>query len=631
MADNDLGLSKRRHSVLSARMLLREARWVFAVLFLFVSFQQADAQSLASQGFFEAIALPGERPFGETAKFGGAVINDLDEVTFTRTEDEPPATPGLVWSTTGVGGLHPVMTQGMQAPGYPAGVGFNSQGLLVLNDNASQVIIEAHVTGPGITSANDSGIWIESAAGDLDLLAAEGSPVPGIAGVDFAGFAAPSSVGTSGHVAVRAELTGVGVDDTNDAGIWVQDDLGDLQKVARGGESAPGTSELFDALFSSLAVNSSGKVAFASRVGSHPGTSDGRAGVWSDAGGSGLELVARQQDLLPTQQPAVVGQNILGVFLNDSGQVGFATLLSGAQVDLTNDIGVFIETPEDNLRLLARKGDDAPHLAGNEILKGIGVSLLNNAGYGAFTAVLAGDGVDTSNDEVIFSETGGLGTRLVAREGQAAPGADPGLTLKKLTVNSGFEINNDDVVLFTALLDGPGITSENDQGIWAEIAPGEVELVIREGDELEVMPGEFRTVKSLESSRHRLNDSGMVVVAAKFTDFSGGLFVISLPEPSLLLGDISEDGAVDIGDFTLWGNAFGDTGVGLPADLSFDGQVDIGDFTVWGDHFGETAAPAANGPSLGAVPEPSAFTLLCVGGLIVAAYGFQRCRRISLP
>ena len=62
------------------------------------------------------------------------------------------------------------------------------------------------------------------------------------------------------------------------------------------------------------------------------------------------------------------------------------------------------------------------------------------------------------------------------------------------------------------------------------------------------------------------------------------------------------------------------------ADVNGDGVVDIGDFTIWADNFGNTAgASGSPGSSPTAVPEPSSFALLGIGGL--ALYAFIRRRR----
>jgi hypothetical protein len=51
-------------------------------------------------------------------------------------------------------------------------------------------------------------------------------------------------------------------------------------------------------------------------------------------------------------------------------------------------------------------------------------------------------------------------------------------------------------------------------------------------------------------------------------------------------GDFNGDGVVDIADYTVWADNFGQAG---PAgDGNGDGVVDIADYTVWADHFGAT-------------------------------------------
>src|SRR5262245_54119071 len=55
-----------------------------------------------------------------------------------------------------------------------------------------------------------------------------------------------------------------------------------------------------------------------------------------------------------------------------------------------------------------------------------------------------------------------------------------------------------------------------------------------------------------------------------------------------LVGDINNDGLVDIRDYGLWRQAFGATDCGNPADLNGDCIVDIRDYGVWRQNFGQT-------------------------------------------
>src|SRR4051812_50114922 len=55
-----------------------------------------------------------------------------------------------------------------------------------------------------------------------------------------------------------------------------------------------------------------------------------------------------------------------------------------------------------------------------------------------------------------------------------------------------------------------------------------------------------------------------------------------------LLGDINNDGIVDIRDYGIWRQNFGQTNCGNPADLNGDCIVDIRDYGIWRAQFGLT-------------------------------------------
>ena len=68
---------------------------------------------------------------------------------------------------------------------------------------------------------------------------------------------------------------------------------------------------------------------------------------------------------------------------------------------------------------------------------------------------------------------------------------------------------------------------------------------------------------------------------------------IGAVELAIPLGDINGDGIVDIRDYGIWRQSFGQTNCGNPSDLNSDCIVDIRDYGIWRQHFGETSGGAA--------------------------------------
>jgi endoglucanase len=88
---------------------------------------------------------------------------------------------------------------------------------------------------------------------------------------------------------------------------------------------------------------------------------------------------------------------------------------------------------------------------------------------------------------------------------------------------------------------------------------------------------------------------------------------MALLQPHLahpLAGDYDNNGMVDLNDYTLWQNTFGQTGAGLAGDGNLNGIVDAADYTIWRDHANLSGAGAH---TVGAVPEPATLILLFVG------------------
>jgi hypothetical protein len=145
-----------------------------------------------------------------------------------------------IWSE-GSGNLALVARRGSHAPGTAAGVIFSTEHVTtfyepVLND-AGQTAFRAFLSGSGVDSTNNEGIWLNGADG-LALVARSGDHAPGTpGGVEFGGFHSVLQLNATGQVAFMA-----GVNDGK-GGIWATDRNGHVRLIARIGdvlEVAPG-------------------------------------------------------------------------------------------------------------------------------------------------------------------------------------------------------------------------------------------------------------------------------------------------------------------------------------------------------------------------------------------------------
>jgi MYXO-CTERM domain-containing protein len=129
----------------------------------------------------------------------------------------------------------------------------------------------------------------------------------------------------------------------------------------------------------------------------------------------------------------------------------------------------------------------------------------------------------------------------------------------------------------------------------------------------------FWTGGDLTGTVYRVNIASGVVVttfnAGPITELDGlsifGEQIVSQPTPTptptatptrCILGDINCDGIVDIRDYGIWRQNFGQTNCGNPADLNNDCIVDIRDYGVWRQNFGHTAGAAARTATPTAAP-----------------------------
>ena len=493
--------------------------------------------------------------------------------------------------------IQTVVLTGDLAPGAGGSATYNSFSTPTLNDAGQTAFVGFLDPGGGVTTSNDTGIW-SGGAGSVALVAREGDVAPGTSSATYSGFNAPV-LNDAGQTAFRGSLNqGGDVTTSNNSGIW-SEGSGSLALVAREGSPAPGTSSADYRNFSHQALNDAGQTAFTGFLTGGSVTSSNDYGIWSEGSGS-LALVAREGDVAPGTGSAVYSS--LGTLvLNDAGQTVFRGVLNqGGDVNSSNDSGIW-SGGAGSLALVAREGDVAPG-TGSAVYSFLGSTpALNNAGETAFSGLVTGSGVNTSNNSGIWSGDAG-GLALVARGGSPAPGTsatygsfrnpvlnDSGqtafqssLTGGGVTLSNNFGIwsegsgslalvaregdvapgtgsaeysrfdflvlNDAGQTAFQGVLAlGGDVNSSNDRGIWAQNSAGVLELIAREGDLLEVAPGDSRTVSFLafvgstsnsDGRRSGFNNSGELAFLANFTDGSRGIFLSSFdvqaPAPGTL-------------------------------------------------------------------------------------------------
>jgi hypothetical protein len=370
-------------------------------------------------------------------------------------------------------------------------------------------------------------------AAELRTVALTGQPAPGTAGgVTFESFGSyyfrdtkifrGPVLNDTGQTAFRANLTGGGVDSANYQGVW-SEGSGSLALVARTGSQAPGAAvdvnfgfypglELFAPV-----LNGAGQTAF------YGALADGRLGLWSEGPGSLAMVVAEgvHAPVLPSGVSfsfAIIYEPNKDIFtdfphLNDAGQTAVALGLTGTGVNNTNNIGSWSGVDLNNLALLAREGGQAAGSPAGAKYGDFKFPIgLNNAGQVALISDLQGSGINSSNDSGLWSGSAG-GLALVARDGSPAPGTASGINFSDFFIP--IEINSAGQVAFEAWLTGDDVVDGvNNEGVWSNVS-GSLQLVARSGSQAAGAPEGVNYGLFSSSSWPLLNDSGQLAFHAK--------------------------------------------------------------------------------------------------------------------
>lgn len=524
------------------------------VLLLGVSFSISEPAQ--SQGI-HTVALSGQRAPGTAGdvrfgSFSAPQLNSDGQVAFQAHLIGDSICCGIfggvsnksgIW-TGDTGSLALAVRDGDQASGLPTGVrystGYNVDNFanFAFSSNGYLAFVGG-LAGAGVDNFNSGGVW--SIINQSTSLAFRfGDHAPGMpANVTFGGEG-KLKINSAGRLSLSWELLkDGGANNAVTNSIW-SGSTGALALIANEGDHAPGMPA--DVTFGGinyLPGTSSEHVAFYAQLIGGGFNYSNNSTVWSNRTGA-LELVARVDGQAPGMPNGVVFAWIRDeVLLNTNDNTAFTATLKGPGV--SDPYQAIWSDVSGSLSQFVHIGERAPGTVDGVTFNGFYDIAMNNSGKIAFNGFLTGAGVNEQNQLGIWTN-GTSPLRLVARQGDPAPGIDG----KVWGLSGSTGLNEVGQVAFTSILTDPaGYPWDGPQSLWAEDKAGIVRLIVREGSQIEVAPGDTRTVQSFEYARDidktngdgsssAFNVQGQFAFRARFTDGTSGIFIsdiAAVPEP----------------------------------------------------------------------------------------------------
>jgi hypothetical protein len=492
--------------------------------------------------------------------------------------------------------LRVVARSGQLAPSAPGDGRFSTFQSAVI-DNSGRVALAASIDTP-TGGRFQRGIWTEAHGDALALVAIEGQHAPGVGPSGTFYKFGDMHVNENGQIAFTAQLR------NEPSGLWLAD-VGGVQLVSQGDRPAPGLPAGWqfigfeqDNASPWVTINADGKIAFA--VGAYRregGIFPTKIGLWTGDPQSGFMPAAIAGQQSPGFEPGVVFQDFDGINLDNHGVVTFRaqTSAGGGGVNGSENFGIWNSNNGAQPVLLVRDGEAAPGLPGFGFTR-VHDPRASANGHVAFVAAaparigawqfdasgtaqpilvwgqpapgLPDETIDdvwspiavnnsgqllvkgdaSSTDAALWSSFRGNSPTLVAKELGPAPDTEDGVVFAEslsLTVPfSAWDINNRGQIAFQGQLQlgTGGVTSANDFGVWASDASSQIRLIAREGQQIELAPGDRRTYKTVRMMGFQqggeiggFNDNGQLILLATFTDDSWAVLVsnlVAVPEPS---------------------------------------------------------------------------------------------------
>ena len=327
-------------------------------------------------------------------------------------------------------------------------------------------------TGTGGISTFDDSMLMSDASGSLLMVAREGTFVEEYS--YLTGRFDNLVLTDGGEVVTTDKITGAPA--SHDQAYFFSPDGSSLEMFSREGDAAPdgGT---FVTHTGKPAVDANGVVYFSSDLSGM--AANRNSDVWYDDG-SGVAALAVEGDDLGAVlgDPGWLGNVQAMVSAGGDGAAFIATLQNNPddskQKTATAGNAAILAGNSSGLTLVARKGSAAPGAGSTTYRIFNAVARGGSGGHAFISSMTTGGGVVAANDQVLVASTGGA-EHLVAREG--VTDIVSGLTLKSF---GDFYMTDGGGVVFLAKLNGAATNADDVLCRWS--LGGGLEMLAREGD-----------------------------------------------------------------------------------------------------------------------------------------------------
>ncbi|MEM1423207.1 MAG: hypothetical protein AAGH64_04305, partial [Planctomycetota bacterium] len=455
------------------------------------------------------------------------------------------------------------------------------------------------VLGEGdATPMNNTGFWLED-AGTLTLRVRTGSPALGVPEAVIDQFNGPFKLAASGGYTFEGTVSGPGITPgVNNTCLWASQN-GAINLVLQQGEPVAGIPKavvgpILDTPVTP--VRADGSFLASTDIVVSPGTtaSETLETIWLVTQGGKQRLVTTGDPAAGTVDGAFFGFQAPPVWLDNSDIIYAGELDAMSQNGVAN--GLWRIRAGMTLPLVFN-GDAAPGTGGTFSRF---LSLDSRANTVLFTAQLDG----TPDPQA------GIASAWLATAGQLIPvtntdGSVPGLPGNIFIAIAETDVNaSGDAVLRAFAKDDIFAPGPSTEGIWAySSASQRLILVALKGEPFDLSAcrnGSDPRVVSSFVEISEIREDGSFSFTAAFDDGTVATFLHSFaPAQNACSGDFDCSGSVGLGDFGVFGAAFGslvsDTNYLPAADFDNDGDIDLGDFGVFASQFGSTAAECLPG------------------------------------